>query len=223
MRRDDFDAAILDLDGTMVDTLGDFDAAVNAMLGELQLPAMPREAVARGVGWGSEHLIRVTLEHVGATPERYEEAWTSYQRHYRAVNGQHAQVFPGVREALARFAESGLALGCVTNKPAAFTAGLLEATALAPFFAVVLGGDSLPKKKPDPMPLLAACERLGASPARTLMIGDSRNDAEAARGAGCPVVLLSYGYNHGEPVRAVPADGWFDRIDDLAQPLGLPG
>lgn len=215
MRRDEFDAAILDLDGTMVDTLGDFDAAVNAMLGELQLPPMPREAVARGVGWGSEHLIRVTLEQVGGAPERYDEAWASYQRHYLAVNGQHSQVFPGVREALARFAESGLALGCVTNKPAAFTAGLLEATALAPFFGVVLGGDSLPRKKPDPMPLLAACERLGASPARTLMIGDSAVDAQAARAAGCPVVLVRYGFNHGQALHTLGAARLVDRIDEL--------
>ncbi len=215
MRRDDFDAAILDLDGTMVDTLGDFDAAVNAMLGELQLPAMPREAVARGVGWGSEHLIRVTLEQVGAPAGRYDEAWASYQRHYLAVNGQHAQVFPGVREALTRFAASGLALACVTNKPAAFTAGLLEAMALAPYFGVVLGGDSLPQKKPDPLPLLTACERLGTSPARTLMIGDSAVDAQAGAAAGCPVALVRYGFNHGQALHTLGAARLVDRIDEL--------
>lgn len=215
MRRDEFDAAILDLDGTMVDTLGDFDAAVNAMLAELQLPAMPRDAVARGVGWGSEHLIRVTLEHAGAPADRYDEAWASYQCHYLAVNGQHSQVFPGVREALARFAASGLALACVTNKPAAFTAGLLEAMALAPYFSVVLGGDSLPKKKPDPLPLLTACERLGASPARTLMVGDSAVDAQAGAAAGCPVALVRYGFNHGQALHTLGVARLVDRIDEL--------
>lgn len=205
MRRDDFDAAILDLDGTMVDTLGDFDAAVNAMLAELALPAMPRDAVARGVGWGSEHLIRTALRHGGADAARYDAAWGSYQRHYRAINGRHARVFPGVREALARFAGAGIALGCVTNKPHAFSVALLEAMGLAPHFAVVLGGDSLPKKKPDPMPLLAACERLGAMPARTLMIGDSQVDAQAGAAAGCAVALVRYGFHHGQDLGALGA------------------
>lgn len=215
MRRDDFDAAILDLDGTMVDTLGDFDAAVNAMLDELQLPPMPRDAVARGVGWGGEHLIRVTLEHAGAAPGRYDEAWASYQRHYRAVNGRHSQVFPGVREALERFAAAGLALGCVTNKPAAFTTALLDAMALGRYFRVVLGGDSLPRKKPDPLPLHTACERLGTRPARTLMIGDSVVDAQAGAAAGCPVALVRYGFHHGQALHTLGVAQLVDRIDEL--------
>ena len=214
-RRADFDAALLDLDGTMVDTLGDFDAAVNAMLAELRLPPMPRDAVARGVGWGSEHLIRVTLEHAGAPAERYDEAWASYQRHYQAVNGRHSQVFPGVREALAHFAEAGLALGCVTNKPAAFTTALLDTLELTPYFGVVLGGDSLPKKKPDPLPLHTACERLGTRPERTLMIGDSVVDAQAGAAAGCPVVLVRYGFNHGQALHTLGVARLVDRIDEL--------
>ncbi len=215
MRRDDFDAAILDLDGTLVDTLGDFHAAVNAMLAELQLPAMPRESVAHGVGWGSEHLIRTALRHAGGDEARYDAAWASYQRHYRAVNGRHSRVFPGVREALERFAGSGLSLACVTNKPHAFSTVLLEAMALAPHFAVVLGGDSLPRKKPDPMPLLAACERLGTAPARTLMIGDSSIDAQAGAAAGCPVALVRYGFHHGQDLATLGAARVLDRIDEL--------
>jgi phosphoglycolate phosphatase len=215
MRRADFDAAILDLDGTMVDTLGDFDAAVNAMLAELRLPAMPREAVARGVGWGSEHLIRVALRHAGGGEAQYDEAWASYQRHYLGINGRHSQVFPGVREALGRFSASGLALACVTNKPHAFSTALLEAMGLGPHFSVVFGGDSLPKKKPDPMPLLAACEALGTTPARTLMIGDSQIDAQAGAAAGCPVVLVRYGFHHGQDLGSLGVARVLDRIDEL--------
>ncbi len=153
MRRDEFDAAILDLDGTMVDTLGDFDAAVNAMLAELRLPAMP----ARRGGTASLAALAPDPRHAGArwrAGRPLRRGLGQPQRHFDlAVNGQHSQVFPGVREALARFAASGLALACVTNKPAAFTAGAASRTALAPYFsAVVLGGDSLPK--PDPLPLL---------------------------------------------------------------------
>lgn len=215
MRRDEFDAAILDLDGTLVDTLGDFDAAVNAMLAELLLAPMPREAVARGVGWGSEHLIRTALRHAGGSEARYDAAWASYQRHYRAINGRHSQVFPGVREALERFSASGLALACVTNKPQAFSAALLEAMGLNAHFAVVLGGDSLPKKKPDPMPLFTACERMGSLPARTLMIGDSQVDAQAAQAAGCPLALVRYGFHHGQDLQALGAARLVDRIDEL--------
>jgi phosphoglycolate phosphatase len=83
-----------------------------------------------------------------------------------------------------------------------------------------LGGDAFARKKPDPLPLLKTCEALGSEPARTLMVGDSSNDALAARAAGCPVVLVSYGYNHGQPIRSVDADGYPDALDGLAAWLG---
>lgn len=208
-------AAIVDLDGTLVDTLGDFTVALNGTLAELGLSPLAREAIERMVGKGSEHLIRSALHAVGAHADRFRDAWAAYQRHYDATNGRHADVYPGAPEGLQRLRDAGLKLACVTNKPGRFAADLLAAKGLAGFFDVVFGGDAFEHKKPHPQPLLMACQALGSEPARTLMVGDSSNDAQAARAAGCPVVLVTYGYNHGEPVTSVDADGWLDSLARL--------
>jgi phosphoglycolate phosphatase len=211
----DIRAAIVDLDGTMVDTLGDFFVVVNRVLDDLVLPRVTREFIALTVGKGSEHLLRRTLAQVGAPESLYEQAWPLYQDHYLGVNGDHSEVYPGVPEGLARLRSRGWKLACLTNKPIAFALPLLRKKGLADFFSQVFGGDAFERKKPDPLPLLKTCEALGVPPADTLMIGDSSNDARAARGAGCPVVLVSYGYNHGEPVTEVDADGVINRLDQL--------
>ena len=209
------EAAIVDLDGTMVDTLGDFVAALNAMLGELSLPSIDRPAIERLVGKGSEHLIRAVLQHVGAPQDRYDAAWQAYQSHYLRINGQHSALYPGVLEGLQALRQQGLKLACLTNKPGEFARPLLRAKGLDGYFDRVFGGDAFARKKPDPLPLVKTCEALGSVPRRTLMIGDSSNDAQAARAAGCPVLLVTYGYNHGEPVRAVDADGFVDSLAEL--------
>ena len=232
-----FDAAIVDLDGTLVDTLGDFVVALRMMLADV-LPLEPAGTgldaalVGQMVGKGSEHLVKSVLNHVFTQLRRadaaidsiafYERAQASYQRHYAAVNGQHSTLYPGVLEGLGHLQQSGLALVCLTNKPLAFARSLLTLKNLDGFFSEVFGGDSFERKKPDPLPLVKACEFLGTLPARTLMIGDSSNDARAARAAGCPVLLVTYGYNHGEPVRDVDADGFVDSLAELRrlQPTG---
>jgi phosphoglycolate phosphatase len=211
----DLCAAIVDLDGTLIDTIGDFVVVLDRVLDELGLPQVTRAFVEHTVGKGSEHLIRSTLAEVGAKDALYDDAWARYQRHYRAVNGEHSDVYPGVVEGLAALTARGWNLACLTNKPSAFAQALLRKKELDSFFGAVFGGDAFERRKPDPLPLLKTCEALGTLPARTLMIGDSSNDARAARAAGCPVVLVSYGYNHGEPVAAVDADGVIDRIDQL--------
>jgi phosphoglycolate phosphatase len=218
------DAAIIDLDGTMVDTLGDFVVALNLMLADLALPAIERRFVEQTVGKGSEHLIRRTLAHVGAAPESFEVAYARYQHHYLDVNGRHSELYPGVVEGLRQLQAAGLKLACLTNKPGAFARPLLAAKGIEHFFSFVFGGDAFAAKKPDPLPLLKTCEALGTPPARTLMVGDSSNDAGAAHAAGCPVVLVSYGYNHGEPVHGIRADAHVDRLDalDLATLLQRP-
>lgn len=220
-------AAIVDLDGTMVDTLGDFEHALNCCLADLDLPPVTRALVARTVGKGSEHLIRSVLAHQLALSEvtglsnvcagrsvdvLYEPAWLRYQHHYQRINGQYAEVYPGVVQGLQQMRDVGWALACLTNKPLAFAQSLLSAKGLDGFFTQVFGGDSFAAKKPDPLPLLKTCAALGSLPERTLMVGDSSNDAQAARAAGCPVVLVRYGYNHGQPVEAVDADGYLDQM-----------
>jgi phosphoglycolate phosphatase len=217
-------AAIVDLDGTMVDTLGDFAAALNLMLGELKLPAIDPQRIETMVGKGSEHLVHSVLAAVGAPrgdgQALFDKALDSYQRHYATVNGQHSEVYPGVVEGLQWLAGRGLALACLTNKPTAFARELLAAKGLDGFFTQVFGGDAFERKKPDPLPLLQTCEALKSVPVHTLMVGDSSNDALAARAAGCPVVLVTYGYNHGEPVRMVDADGFVGSLTSLPALLG---
>jgi phosphoglycolate phosphatase len=208
-------AAIVDLDGTLVDTVGDFEAALRATLAELGWPAVTRAFIGRTVGKGSEHLLTRTLAEVGAPAHLYERAWALYQQHYLRENGRHSAVFGGAHEGLAGLRARGWPLVCLTNKPGAFARPLLQAKGLLPYFMNVYGGDAFARKKPDPLPLQEACRALGTEPCQTLMVGDSSNDAAAARAAGCPVVLLSHGYNHGQPVGAAGADAVLDRLDDL--------
>ena len=211
------DAVMIDLDGTMVNTLGDFAEALNRMLADLQLPAVAPQAIENMVGKGSEHLIRSVLAHVGARniDEMYPQAWQRYEHHYLVINGQFADVYPGVLEGLEQLKAMGLRMACLTNKPLSFAQPLLAAKGLDGFFDFVFGGDSFPRKKPDPMPLVETCKALGSMPARTLMVGDSSNDAQAAHAAGCPVVLVNYGYNHGQPISTVDATAYLDSLAQL--------
>jgi len=208
-------AAIVDLDGTMVDTVGDFEMALRLALADLGHPPVGRDFISRTVGKGSEHLLTRTLAEVGAPASDYDAAWARYQHHYIAINGQHSAVYPGVLQGLAALRASGLRLACLTNKPNAFAKPLMAQKGLGGFFEHAFGGDAFARKKPDPLPLLQTCKALGTEPAHTLMVGDSQNDADAARAAGCPVVLVSYGYNHGEPVASARPDAVIHSLADL--------
>ena len=207
----DIQAVMIDLDGTMVDTMGDFEAALNLCLADIDLPKVLRhqldlpEVKASGMvcdNTGVENL--------------YEPAFARYQHHYEKVNGKFADVYAGVLPGLQQLQARGLKMACLTNKPTAFAKALLAEKGLAGFFSHVYGGDAFPRKKPDPMPLLETCKALGTLPAHTLMLGDSQNDALAARAAQCPVVLVTYGYNHGEPIHGVDCDGFVDSIAELS-------
>ena len=209
------EAAIVDLDGTMVDTVGDFVQALHLTMADLGQPTVAREFVLRTIGKGSEHLIGRVLQEVGAPASLFDAAWRRYQHHYRAINGRYSTVYPGVIDGLQALRQMGLRLACLTNKPGAFAQQLLALKGLDKFFTHCFGGDAFARKKPDPLPIIETCRALSSSPAQTLMVGDSSNDAAAARAAGCPVVLVSYGYNHGEPVAAMGADAVIDRLDAL--------
>ncbi len=203
-------AAIIDLDGTMVDTAPDFQVAINRLRAELDLTPLDIETVKEFVGKGSENLMRRVLGVDFETSEverRFEHALQRYQHHYLQINGLHSQVYPEVHEGLAAMRESGLRLACVTNKPIAFARPLLDKTGLLSYFEVIYGGDSLPRKKPDPLPMLTVCRDFGIAPHQAVAIGDSSNDAEAARAAGCRSLIVPYGYNHGQPVQSIASDG----------------
>ena len=224
-RTTDFDAALVDLDGTLVDTLDDFVEAVQRMLGDLAAPychhRTHRAELELLVGKGSENLVRRLLALIDgphgtvATAATTAQALERYLAHYRDVNGLKARVYDGARGALEQFRAMGWTLACVTNKPTAYAKDLLAHLQLDGYFALVLGGDATERKKPDPMPLQVACAILGVVPARALMVGDSSNDAQAARAAGCPVLLVTYGYNHGEDISAVDADAFTSALSAL--------
>jgi phosphoglycolate phosphatase len=194
----------IDLDGTLLDTVPDLAAAANGMMRELGRPEFPIDVVASFVGRGIPKLVERCLPDLDAAA--VAQAQDIFRRHYAIENGRRSALFPGVLEGLQAFRAAGLRMAVITNKAAAFTEPLLLATDLAPWFGFAVSGDSLPEKKPHPMPLLHACERMGTRPAENLHIGDSRHDAAAARAAGCPVFIVPYGYNEGDDVQEIDCD-----------------
>jgi phosphoglycolate phosphatase len=214
-------AVLIDLDGTLLDTAPDLAVAANAMLADMGRPAVPIEDVMRYIGKGIPRLIeRLLTGSLEAKPDAaaFAEARASFERHYAVANGQSARFYPGVLEGLQAFGELGLPRACVTNKNAVFTHSLLERTGLARYFELVVAGDTVARKKPDPMQLLHACEQLGVAPAATLMIGDSMNDAQAARAAGCQIWCVPYGYNEGRAPETLDCDRL---VASLAEAAGL--
>ena len=202
-------AVVIDLDGTLLNTAPDLAEAANRMLAEMGRPQVDLAIVMTYIGNGVDRLIkRVLTGEMYAEPDAqlFAEARPIYERHYAAVVSLYSRPYPGVVEGLDALKAAGYRLACITNKAEKFTLPLLRDTGLIAYFELILSGDSLPRTKPDPLPLLHACEQFGVSPAQMLLIGDSQNDAQAARAAGCPVFCVPYGYNHGEPVDKLDLD-----------------
>ena len=213
-------AVLVDLDGTLLDTVADLAAAVNRMLGELGREALAEPVVASYVGRGADVLVHRALG--GGLDARVDAALhargaAAFARHYAIENGRHARPYPGVREGLDAMRAMGLRLACVTNKPQAFAEPLLGRCGMRADFELVLGGDALPRRKPDPLPMLHAAGALGAAPHEAVAIGDSVNDALAARAAGMAVLAVPYGYNEGRDVGSLDVDGIVGSLSEAAQ------
>jgi len=211
------EAVMIDLDGTLLDTIPDLAAAANGMLEELGRQPLPLDTVRNFVGKGIPRLVERALArdidgHV--PPEVLAQALPVFERVYAGVNGRYTTIYPGVREGLEQMRAAGFRLACVTNKSVAFSVPLLERMELAAFFELTVSGDTLPRRKPDPLQLLHACERFGVAPARMLMVGDSGNDVQAARAAGCPVFCVPYGYNEGHDVHSLDVDAIVAALTD---------
>lgn len=201
---------IIDLDGTMLHTAQDLHIAINRMRAGLGLAPLDLDTAISFVGKGAENLVRKTIGVDFSESEvelRFKEAMALFEQHYFDVNGEFATAYPGVHEGLQEMKRKGLRLACVTNKPIAFTLPLLKKTGLHDYFEIIYGGDSFAKKKPDPMQLLQVCADFELAPEQIVAIGDSINDSQAARAAGCKVLAVPYGYNHGQAIQDVDSDG----------------
>lgn len=218
-------AVLLDLDGTLLDTVLDLHAAASGMLADLDRPPVTVEDIRAYVGRGIPNLVkRILAGKLDAADDPApppEKALASFKKHYAEVNGRASRPFPGVMEGLKALKAKGLPLGVITNKAGAFTSVLLDRSGLAPFMDVVVPGDLLPRPKPDPMPVIWACGRLDVSPADTLLIGDSVHDFKAGKSAGCKVFLVPYGYNEGQDVRGLDCDAIVASIEDAASRIDI--
>lgn len=212
-------AVTIDLDGTLLDTVPDIAVAANMMLDALGRPALSDDLIRTFVGKGISRLVERTLSgHVEGDVDAPLKArgFEIFERCYKEVNGRHTTIYPGVVDGLARLREQGFPLACVTNKSGRFALPLLAMMGFARYFEHVVSGDTLSRKKPDPAPLLHACEQLEVAPGEMLMIGDSLNDVAAARAAGCPVFCVTYGYNEGRNVRELDTDALVTSLVEAA-------
>lgn len=214
------DAVLLDLDGTLLDTIPDLAHAANAMRADLGLTALPQSLIATYVGRGVDNLIQRTLaEDLEGAPipeELLVRGRASFFPRYHQVNGQKAVLFEGVLSGLQQMQKMGLKLAVVTNKATEFTLPLLDRTGLAPFMQAVVCGDTLAERKPHPAPMLHACQQLGVAPARSIVVGDSMHDAASGIAAGCRVLIVPYGYNEGQSVQTLNVDAIVETIEAAA-------
>lgn len=202
-------AVVIDLDGTLLDTAPDLADAACDMLAEMNLPPVPLDTVKTYIGNGVSRLVKRVLTgdmDANPEPEVFDKAIAIYQKHYGTNVSRKSRPFPGVVEGLDALKAAGYRLACITNKAEQFTVPLLKDTGLFNYFELILSGDTLPKRKPDPLPLLHACEKFGIKPEELLLIGDSLNDTQAARAAGCHVFCVPYGYNRGRSVTELDLD-----------------
>jgi phosphoglycolate phosphatase len=209
---------LIDLDGTLIDSVPDLAYCVDEMMRHLDMPPRGKDKVRNWVGNGVERLVRRALiDRLDGEPDEalYERAYPVFLELYAENTSKRSHLYPGVPEGLRYLKEAGFPLGCVTNKAVQFTEPLLRDLGVAEYFSVTICGDTLPRKKPDPGPLLYAAGFFKVAPQAALMIGDSVSDVKAARAAGFQIVCMSYGYNHGEDIRASHPDAVIDSLAEI--------
>ncbi|MDD5058002.1 MAG: phosphoglycolate phosphatase [Sideroxydans sp.] len=213
-------AIVLDLDGTLLDSAPELAGAANRMLHDMGRPAASQQLLMSYIGNGISWLVKRALTgdmHAEPDAALFEQAMPVFEKHYSELLLQ-SKPYPGVMDGLDAMKQAGFRLGCITNKATRFTTPLVQGSGLAPYFEIVVSGDTLAEKKPHPLPLLHSAQFFGVPVEKMLMIGDSKNDALAARAAGCPVFCVPYGYNHGKPVDGLDLDAV---IADLPAALKL--
>ena len=209
---------LIDVDGTLVDSVPDLAYCVDELMKALDRPVHGEAKVRNWVGNGVERLVRRALigQLDGEPPDAdYARAYPIFLELYAENTSKRSRLYPGIREGIDWLKSQGYLLGCVTNKAAQFTLPLLEDLGVRDDFAIVVSGDTLPVKKPDPAPLLHAAKHFGVTPAESLMVGDSVSDVKAARAAGFQIVCMSYGYNHGVDIRTAHPDAVIDSLVEL--------
>lgn len=218
--RQRFDGVVFDLDGTLIETAPDLAAALNHVLSKAGLPQVTLDAVRQMVGDGAKALISrgFAAAERALPPDELEHWFAVFLDYYGAHIADRSQMFEGVLAVLDELQAADLRLGVCTNKPEAMSRRLFEELDIAERFEALLGGDSLPVRKPDPAHVLGTLERMGIAPERAVMVGDSANDRDAGRGAGMPVVLVTFGYTT-IPARELEADAHIDRFADLPAAL----
>lgn len=213
-----------DLDGTLVDSVPDLAAATQATLVELGFAACTEAQVRTWIGNGAKELVARAIK--SASGLAFNEAeiadvMPKFMVHYKANLLGKSQLYPEVKEVLESLTEAGYQLTIITNKPKLFVPPLLKYLGIDHLFNLILGGDSLPRMKPDPLPIVYTLEKLQLSPTELLMVGDSRNDILAAKAAGVSSIGLTYGYNYGEDISLSRPDAVCDCFSDILAQLDV--
>lgn len=209
---------LIDVDGTLVDSVPDLAWCIDAMMSQLGLPQRGQERVRHWVGNGVERLVqRALMNQLDGDYDAvlYGKALPVFRQLYAENTSKRSVLYDGVNEALAFLKTTGVKIGCVTNKASEFTLPILKDLGIADYFETVLCGDMVERKKPDPMPLLQSAATLGIEPEASMMLGDSMSDVKAARAAGFSIICMSYGYNHGEDIRDYHPDAVVDSMAEI--------
>lgn len=212
------DTYLFDLDGTLVDTAPDLHNALNFTLAKVNVSPVDITLTRHWVGFGAKKIISSALELNNKdtpTDDDLDELYSYFIAYYRQHIAEFSKLYSGVKLTIHHFAQKNYKLGVVTNKRFDLSKLLLERLNLLKYFETLVGGDTLPVAKPKPDPLLLACEELNTPPANALFVGDTKTDVLCARAAGCPVVLVPYGYNQGVSVSTLGPDRTVETLVNL--------